>query len=92
VKTNMRKFLSVMVVLTMLAMGLAACAPKATPVPTRAPTKAPTEKPTEAPTEEPSPVEPVTLRIGATTIWDAINPATGLESYNLRYWFHDGLI
>jgi len=39
-----------------------------------------------------APAEPVTLRVGATTIWDAINPATGWESYTLRYWFHDGLI
>jgi len=95
-KTNLWKFLNVMVVLTMLAVGLVACAPKATPVPTKAPTKkppaAPTVPPTVAPTEEPTPAEPVTLRVGATTIWDAINPATGWESYNLRYWFHDGLM
>lgn len=41
---------------------------------------------------EPKPAEPVTLRVGVTTIWDAINPATGWESYTLCYWFHDGLI
>jgi len=41
---------------------------------------------------EPAAVEPVTLRVGGTTIWDAMNPATGWESYTLRYWFHDGLI
>jgi len=96
VKTNSRKFMTIMVVLTMLAVALGACAPKATPVPTQAPTKAPPAKPTEvptvAPTEVPPPPEPVTLRIGATTIWDAINPALGWESYTLRYWFHDGLI
>jgi len=94
VKTNSRKFMTIMVVLTMLAVALGACAPKATPVPTQAPTKAPPAKevPTVAPTEVPPPPEPVTLRIGATTIWDAINPALGWESYTLRYWFHDGLI
>ncbi|MDH4135448.1 MAG: ABC transporter substrate-binding protein, partial [Anaerolineae bacterium] len=43
----------------------------------------------EAPAAAP---EPVTLRVGDTTIWDAINPATGWESYYLRYWFYDGLI
>jgi hypothetical protein len=37
-------------------------------------------------------IEHITLRVGATTIWNAINPATGWESYTLRYWFHDGLI
>jgi len=99
-KTNMWKLLTVMVVLTMLVTGLAACGPKETPVPTKAPAEEPTEsppaEPTEPPPEEPTEVppaaEPVTLRVGTTTIWDAINPATGWESYTLRYWFHDGLI
>ena len=46
-----------------------------------------TEEPTEAPE-----AEEIVLRVGTTTIWDAINPATGWESYTLRYLFHDGLI
>ncbi len=91
-------------VLTTLVTGLAACAPKETPAPTEPPpeeateappeeaTEAPPEEATEAPTEIPTEAEPVTLRVGVTTIWDAINPATGWESYALRYWFHDGLI
>ncbi len=91
-KTNMWKLLTVMVVLTMLVTGLAACGPKETPVPTKPPPAEATEPPPAEPTEVPPAAEPVTLRVGTTTIWDAINPATGWESYTLRYWFHDGLI
>jgi len=91
-KTNMWKLLTVMVVLTMLAAGLAACGPEETPEATEPPSEEATEPPTEEPTEVPPEAEPVTLRVGTTTIWDAINPATGWESYTLRYWFHDGLI
>jgi peptide/nickel transport system substrate-binding protein len=99
-KTNMWKLLTELVVLTMLVAGLAACGPKETPAPTEPPpeeaAEPPPEEATEPPleeaTEEPAEAEPVTLRVGGTTIWDAINPATGWESYTLRYWFHDGLI
>lgn len=99
-KANFWKLLAVVVVLNMLIGGLAACG---TPAPPPAPTEPPAPEATEPPppeaTEppppeatEPPPAEPVTLRVGTTTIWDAINPATGWESYNIRYWFHDGLI
>jgi len=96
VKTNLWKLLTVMVVLTMLVPALAACGPRETPVPTELPTEeaaeAPPEEATQAPTEEPTEAEPVTLRVGVTTIIDAINPATGWESYNIRYLWYDGLV
>ena len=83
-KANIWKLLTLVVVLTMLVTSLAACrAPGPPPAPTEPP-------PPEA--TEPPEAEPVTLRVGATTIIDAINPATGWESYYLRYWFHDGLV
>jgi len=78
-KSKTWKLLTIMGFLTLLVIVLAACAPKATPTVSDA-------------TEEPPEAEPVVLRVGATTIWDAINPATGWESYTLRYLFHDGLI
>jgi len=84
---------SLFVILGLLLSGCAAPTPAPTPVP-EAPTPVP-EEPTpvpEEPTPTEAPTEPVTLRVGATTIWDAINPATGWESYTYRYWFHDGLI
>jgi peptide/nickel transport system substrate-binding protein len=62
------------------------------PEATEAPPPEATEAPPPEPTEEPAEAEPITLRVGTTTIWDAINPATGWTSYNLRYLFHDGLI
>jgi len=105
-KTNIWKILNVMIVLPMLATTLAACGAPATPATTKAspateaptqvaaPTVAPADTETPTATEAPTPseAEPVTLRVGANTIWDAMNPATGWESYNLRYWFYDGLI
>jgi peptide/nickel transport system substrate-binding protein len=99
-KTNIWKILNIMIVLLMLATTLAACGaptpPPATEVPTQtaAPIVAPANKVTPITTEAPTPTEagPITLRVGATTIWDAMNPATGWEGYNLRYWFYDGLI
>jgi peptide/nickel transport system substrate-binding protein len=81
------KALIVMVVLSLAIVGIAGCAG-----PTEEPTEAPGVEPTEVPEVEPPEAEPVVLRVGATTIWDAMNPATGWESYYLRYWFHDGLI
>jgi peptide/nickel transport system substrate-binding protein len=92
VNANISKLLTSMVVLSMLVTGLAACA---APAPPAAPTQAPPPEATEpTPPEatEPPAAEPVTLRVGATTIIDALNPATGWESYYLRYWFHDGLV
>ena len=53
-KTKSRKFMTIMVVLTTLAVALGACAPKATPMPTKAPTKPPAA-PTAVPTEGPPP-------------------------------------
>jgi len=92
------KSLLMLVALAMVISSLAACSPKETPTPAEGPgeeVEAPeTEEVVEPAKQEESeePAEPVTLRVGATTIWDAINPATGWESYYLRYWFHDGLI
>jgi peptide/nickel transport system substrate-binding protein len=107
-RTKLWKLVSIVVVLILLAASLAACGATATPVPpepppveateppppeaTEAPPPEATEAPLPQPTEEPAEAEPVTLRVGSTTIWDAINPATGWESYTLRYLFHDGLI
>jgi peptide/nickel transport system substrate-binding protein len=84
VKANIWKLLTLVVVLAMVVTSLAACG---APAPPTAPIEAP---PPEA--TEPAEAEPVTLRVGATTIIDALNPATGWESYYLRYWFHDGLV
>jgi peptide/nickel transport system substrate-binding protein len=84
------RVLILLVVLSLVIIGASACGPSET-------TEAPevpgvdTAVP-EVPTSEPEEVEPVVLRVGATTIWDAMNPALGWESYTLRYWFHDGLI
>jgi peptide/nickel transport system substrate-binding protein len=86
-KSDLWKLTSVILVLMLLAASLAACGTTATAEPTEPPAPAPTEPPTPAPT-----AEPVTLRVGVTSIWDAMNPATGWESYVLRYWFYDGLI
>ncbi|MCK4741989.1 MAG: ABC transporter substrate-binding protein, partial [Anaerolineales bacterium] len=86
--TRFWKTLIVLVALSLVIFSLAACGPKETVEPTTAPV----EKPPEEVEEEPPEAEPITLRVGATTIWDAISPATGWESYTLRYWFHDGLI
>lgn len=83
-KANIWKLLTLVVVLAMVVTSLAACG---APAPPTAPIEAP---PPEA--TEPAEAEPVTLRVGATTIIDALNPATGWESYYLRYWFHDGLV
>jgi len=92
VKANIWKLLTLVVVLTMLVTSLAACrAPGPPPAPTEPPPPEATEPPPPEATEPPE-AEPVTLRVGATTIIDAINPATGWESYYLRYWFHDGLV
>ena len=91
-KANIWKLLTLVVVLTMLVTSLAACrAPGPPPAPTEPPPPEATEPPPPEATEPPE-AEPVTLRVGATTIIDAINPATGWESYYLRYWFHDGLV
>jgi len=84
---------SLFVILGLLLSGCAAPTPAPTPV-SEEPTPVP-EEPTpvpEEPTPTEAPAEPVTLRVGSTTIWDAMNPATGWENYTLRYWFHDGLI
>ncbi len=86
-KNRLLKDLIVLAFLSLLMIGMAGCA-KAT----EEPPEVPAVEPTEAPAAEPPETEPVILRIGATTIWDAISPATGWESYVLRYWFHDGLI
>lgn len=59
-----------------------ALAPEVPPADTAAPAQ---------PVSGPEAAEPVELRIGATTIWDAMSPATGWESYVMRYWFYDGL-
>jgi len=95
-KTDLWNLLNRVVVPILLAASIAACSPSATPAPTQAPQQEPTAAPqqeaTQAPPPEPAAAEPVTLRVGATTIWDAMNPATGWESYVLRYWFYDGLI
>jgi len=80
-----------MIVLVMLVTGMAGCA-QPTAEPTEAPVVEPSKEPAEEPTEAPPEAEPVTLRVGGTTIWDAISPALGWTSYTLRYLFHDGLI
>jgi peptide/nickel transport system substrate-binding protein len=107
-KFEIWKLIAVMTILVLATLGIAGCQPAPAPTeapaeepaeppeaeapeePAEEPAAAPTEA--EPPAEEPVEAEPVTLRVGATTIWDAINPATGWESYTLRYWFHDGLI
>ena len=91
-KADIWKLLTLVVVLAMLVTSLAACgAPAPPPVPTELPPSEATAAPPPEATEAPE-AEPVTLRVGATTIIDALNPATGWESYYLRYWFHDGLV
>jgi peptide/nickel transport system substrate-binding protein len=91
-KLNFWKLVLVSVILTVFVGGLVACGPAETPAPAEPPSEEAVEEPEEEAVEEPMEAEPVILRVGATTIWDAINPATGWESYNLRYLFHDGLI
>ena len=88
-KSKLRKLITILGFLTILVIILAACAPKPAAEPPEPP---PVEEKEEPPEEEPAMAEPVTMRIGVTSIWDAISPATGWESYNLRYLFHDGLI
>lgn len=83
-KSNIWKLITILGFLTLLIIVLAACAPKPA-------VESPEPPPVEV-KDEPAIAEPVTLRIGTTTIWDAISPATGWESYTLRYLFHDGLI
>ncbi len=88
-KTWSHTLLVVIVVGTLL---LAACGPTAeltaAPEPTQATeaTKAP--EPTEAPQVE----EPVTLRVGITYIWDTANPAIGWYNPTLRYLLYDTLV
>ncbi|HHE72792.1 MAG TPA: ABC transporter substrate-binding protein [Chloroflexi bacterium] len=89
-KIDLWKVLAGVVLVTALATAFAACGPRETPAPTEVPSAEVTEQPVQ-PTEMPE-EEPVVLRVGSTTIWDAMNPATGWESYVLRYWFYDGLI
>jgi peptide/nickel transport system substrate-binding protein len=92
------KLLAVMVVLTMLIPGLAACAPTAEP--TAAPEATTAPEPTTAPeaTQPPEPTttaeaqEPVTIRVGTTYIWDTANPTYGWYGYNLRYLIYDTLV
>lgn len=91
-KSNLWKIVFVTIILTVLLTGLVACAPKETPAPAEPASEEAAEEQQEEAVEEPMEAEPVVLRVGVTTIWDAINPATGWESYNLRYLFHDGLI
>ena len=86
-KSHPWKYLIVLAVLPLVLISMAGCAQA-----TEEPPVAPEVEPTKAPPAEQPEAEPVTLRVGATTIWDAINPATGWESYYLRYWFFDGLI
>ena len=43
-------------------------------------------------TPEPKPVEPVTLRVGMTYIWDTANPTFGWYNYGLRYLLYDTLV
>lgn len=84
-KSNTWKLITILGFLTILVIILAACAQK--------PAAEPPEPPSVEEKEEPViAAEPITLRVGTTTIWDAISPATGWESYTLRYLFHDGLI
>jgi ABC-type transport system substrate-binding protein len=86
-KTVKWKLVIIICILSLFVIVQAACVPQSEPA-----TKAVTEAVTETVTEMVTETEPVTLRIGTTSIWDAINPATGWESYNLRYLFYDGLI
>jgi peptide/nickel transport system substrate-binding protein len=90
-KTVKLKLVIIICILSLFVIVQAACVPQSEPV-TEAVTEPVTEAVTEAVTETVTEVEPVILRIGTTSIWDAINPATGWESYNLRYLFYDGLI
>ncbi len=101
-KTKGSKLVTVIACLTLILIVLAACTPSTETVeptaveemeePTEEEPQA-TEPAQEEPTQEEStPSEPVTMRVGVTTIWDAMNPATGWESYNIRYLFYDGLI
>ncbi len=83
-KSNIWKLITILGLLTLLIIVLVACAPKPA-------VESPEPPPVEV-KDEPAIAEPITLRVGTTTIWDAISPATGWTSYNLRYLFHDGLI
>ena len=87
---KLRKALPVTVALSLVLVTAVACGPSETAISPEAPpvdTAAPAE-----PTSVPETAEPAELRIGATTIWDAMSPATGWESYVMRYWFYDGLV
>ncbi len=42
-------------------------------------------------TTPPPSADDVVLRIGTTSILDAISPANGQEGYEFRYWFYDSL-
>jgi peptide/nickel transport system substrate-binding protein len=84
-----------MVILTLLAAGLAACgsaeAPASTEPPVEKATEPPTEETTEPPTEEPTQAEPSTLRVGVTNIWDTANPAFAWSGYDIRFLLYDTL-
>ncbi len=104
----MRKayFYSLLTMVIVGALLLAACG--ATPEPTKAPEPTMAVEPTTAPeatmapepttapepTEAPAPEagEPVTLRVGTTYIWDTANPTYGWYGYTLRYLLYDTLV
>jgi ABC-type transport system substrate-binding protein len=100
-KSNLFKLLTVLVILPLLILTLAACSsepePTEAPEPTTAPEAAePTAVPEAAePTSAPEPAEeaePVTLRVGTTYIWDTANPTYGWYNYALRYLLYDTLV
>ncbi len=92
-KTNLWKLLTAVVVLGMLAAGLAACgtpAPPPPPPPEEAPTATPPPPaPTPTPTEVP---EPVTMRIGTTWIWEGPNVGTAVSNWALWRLIFDSVV
>jgi len=88
------KLVTIITYLVLILVVLAACTPSPSAETTEGTSVEEMEEPAaaESAQEESTPSEPVTMRVGVTTIWDAMNPATGWESYNIRYLFYDGLI
>jgi peptide/nickel transport system substrate-binding protein len=54
--------------------------------------EAPEEVEEEVPAEEIPSVEPVTLKVGTTYIWDTANPTFGWYGYTIRYMIYDTLV
>jgi peptide/nickel transport system substrate-binding protein len=90
-KTKTTLLLTFFVLLALLLVG---CGGGETATPQEA-APAEAEAPAEVPTEGAAPeeaMEPVTMNVGITYIWDTANPAYGWYNYALRYLIYDTLV